>query len=336
MSRQTMNTHRATSPMRRSLMRSVVTLAGGAVVAGGMLATGSAANAASGWDEVAACESGGDWSINTGNGYSGGLQFSQETWEGYGGTQYAPSADQASKSQQIAVAEKVMDGQGKGAWPECGVGLSGGSDTSGAPEAEDNSASEQNNQSSDDQQDQQQGASARESEQKSDRSTERQEPAEEQGDWSCNGDGIPNNCDENGFTKETEQKQQAEEPAPAETQESDNSEQQAEQAPEQQSAGEPGSKASGDLSVAGTLEVDGKVGPKTVTALQDWLGVEQTGEMNEETTLALQGWAGTSQDGEIGADTVAGLQHEVGAAQDGSDSIDGDTAKVLQSFLNLY
>src|SRR5699024_5572456 len=107
------------SPLRRGLARTAVTLAGGAVVATGMIATGTAANAAGGWDEVAACESGGDWSINTGNGYYGGLQFSQQTWEGYGGTQYAATADQASKSQQIAIGEKVLAGQGAGAWPTC-------------------------------------------------------------------------------------------------------------------------------------------------------------------------------------------------------------------------
>ncbi|MDN6329278.1 MAG: transglycosylase family protein, partial [Brachybacterium sp.] len=112
--------------MRRGLTRTAVALAGGAVVATGMLATGGAANAATGWDEVAACESGGDWSINTGNGYYGGLQFSQSTWEGFGGTEYAASADQASKSQQIAVAERVLAEQGAGAWPNCGSSLSGG------------------------------------------------------------------------------------------------------------------------------------------------------------------------------------------------------------------
>ena len=65
------------SPLRRGLARTAVTLAGGAVVATGMLATGTAANAAGGWDEVAQCEAGGDWSINTGNGYYGALQRSQ-------------------------------------------------------------------------------------------------------------------------------------------------------------------------------------------------------------------------------------------------------------------
>lgn len=98
----------------------------------------AAANAAptSSWDAVAECESGGNWSINTGNGYYGGLQFSQQTWTGFGGGQYAATADQASKSQQIAVAEKVLATQGWGAWPSCSVsaGVTGGvADTSKSP-----------------------------------------------------------------------------------------------------------------------------------------------------------------------------------------------------------
>ena len=100
----------------------------GAVLGGGaaLLGTGSAHAAAdSEWDQVAQCESGGNWAINTGNGYQGGLQFSPSTWAANGGTAYAPSADQASKEQQIAVAERVLASQGKGAWPVCGTGLSG-------------------------------------------------------------------------------------------------------------------------------------------------------------------------------------------------------------------
>ena len=99
----------------------------GAVLGGGaaLLGTGSAHAASdSEWDQVAQCESGGNWAINTGNGYQGGLQFSPSTWAANGGTAYAPSADQASKEQQIAVAERVLATQGKGAWPVCGTGLS--------------------------------------------------------------------------------------------------------------------------------------------------------------------------------------------------------------------
>ncbi|MFJ5531524.1 transglycosylase family protein [Streptomyces sp. NPDC093261] len=103
-----------------------ITLAGvaGAAVAAPLMAAGNASAAtATQWDAVAQCESGGNWSINTGNGFYGGLQFTNSTWAGYGGTAYAPRADLASKAQQIAVAEKVLAGQGKGAWPVCGTGL---------------------------------------------------------------------------------------------------------------------------------------------------------------------------------------------------------------------
>lgn len=84
--------------------------------------TGAAAPAVadgSVWDAIAQCESGGDWSINTGNGYQGGLQFNSGTWAAYGGTAYAPTADQATREQQIAIAEKTQAAQGWGAWPAC-------------------------------------------------------------------------------------------------------------------------------------------------------------------------------------------------------------------------
>ena len=72
------------------------------------------------WASVAQCESGGNWSTNTGNGFSGGLQFTPSTWAAYGGTAYAPQAWQASEADQIAVANRVAAGQGMGAWPHCG------------------------------------------------------------------------------------------------------------------------------------------------------------------------------------------------------------------------
>jgi len=83
----------------------------------------SPASASSGgvnWSAIAACESGGNWSIDTGNGFYGGLQFTEQTWLGYGGGQYAPSASLATEAQQIAVAQRVLAGQGIGAWPVCG------------------------------------------------------------------------------------------------------------------------------------------------------------------------------------------------------------------------
>ena len=74
------------------------------------------------WAAIAACESGGNWGANTGNGFYGGLQFTEQTWLAYGGGQYASSANQASQSEQIAVAQRVLAGQGIGAWPVCGAG----------------------------------------------------------------------------------------------------------------------------------------------------------------------------------------------------------------------
>ncbi|WP_405543850.1 transglycosylase family protein [Streptomyces phaeochromogenes] len=94
-------------------------------------ATGASAASGTTWDAVAECESGGSWSANSGNGYYGGLQMTQETWEDNGGLDYAPSADQASRSQQIAVAEKILAKQGTSAWATCGLvaGLTQNSDS---------------------------------------------------------------------------------------------------------------------------------------------------------------------------------------------------------------
>ncbi|MGW8376246.1 transglycosylase family protein [Actinacidiphila sp. SB3-2] len=114
---------------RRMARISLAITAGGAGIALPLLGAGSAHAAdVSTWDKVAQCESGGDWSINTGNGYSGGVQFDQQTWSGHGGTQYAPSAGEATKEQQIKIAEKVLAEQGPSAWPNCGpkAGLSQG------------------------------------------------------------------------------------------------------------------------------------------------------------------------------------------------------------------
>ncbi|GGU33650.1 LysM peptidoglycan-binding domain-containing protein [Streptomyces lavendofoliae] len=127
--------HRRPSKAARFVAFAGIT--GAAVAAPLMGATTASAATTAEWDKVAQCESGGDWSINTGNGYYGGLQFSASTWAAYGGTAYAATADQASKSQQIQIAEKVLAGQGKGAWPSCGVGLSGAAyDGGGAEQAQ--------------------------------------------------------------------------------------------------------------------------------------------------------------------------------------------------------
>jgi hypothetical protein len=78
-----------------------------------------AAPASDVWDRIAQCESGGNWSINVGNGYYGGLQMLGSTWQAYGGTEFAPRADLATREQQIVVAERIKADVGYQAWPAC-------------------------------------------------------------------------------------------------------------------------------------------------------------------------------------------------------------------------
>jgi hypothetical protein len=114
---------------------------GGAVMVAGLGMAGAGVAEASTpavWDRVAQCESTGNWSINSGNGYYGGLQFSRSTWNAFGGGSYAATADKATKAQQIAVAQRTLQAQGPGAWPVCGAraGLTkanGGASASATP-----------------------------------------------------------------------------------------------------------------------------------------------------------------------------------------------------------
>lgn len=91
----------------------------GAVAIAATLAASGTALADPDWDLLASCESSGDWHINTGNGFFGGIQFTQQTWEGFGGLQYAPRADLATPWQQIEIGAKVLAVQGPQAWPMC-------------------------------------------------------------------------------------------------------------------------------------------------------------------------------------------------------------------------
>ena len=118
-----------------SLLRRALLTAGATAVSVGVLAGPASAAAPNDWDAVAQCESSGNWSINTGNGYYGGLQFSAGTWAAFGGLEFAPRADLASKEQQIAVAERTLDVQGPGAWPTCGKALDPSAPEGGAPAA---------------------------------------------------------------------------------------------------------------------------------------------------------------------------------------------------------
>lgn len=111
--------HRRYQPSRINRASLTVT-AGGAGIALPLITVGTAhAAPVDTWEKVAACESTSNWHINSGNGYYGGLQFSGSTWAAYGGTAFAARADLATEGQQIAIAEKVLEGQGPGAWPAC-------------------------------------------------------------------------------------------------------------------------------------------------------------------------------------------------------------------------
>lgn len=111
--------NRGTQGKQSSVARTIAKVAVAGIIAGAPLALGVGTASAQGmdWDALAQCEASGNWAANTGNGYYGGLQFSQQTWRGYGGQ---GSAASASREQQIAVAERVLASQGAGnAWPAC-------------------------------------------------------------------------------------------------------------------------------------------------------------------------------------------------------------------------
>ncbi len=112
------------STLSTRLHRSLAVLAAGTLATGAMLVGGAATSGASAaevrtWERLANCESGQRWHINTGNGFYGGLQFSDSTWDAYNGPRMKARADHASKKAQILTAEKVLDAQGWGAWPAC-------------------------------------------------------------------------------------------------------------------------------------------------------------------------------------------------------------------------
>ncbi|MGH3354473.1 MAG: transglycosylase family protein [Nocardioidaceae bacterium] len=132
--------HRADAPRRRTITRTAATTTALAAAVAAPLMTAGTAQAATDrtWNRLAQCESGGDWHINTGNGYYGGVQFSDSTWDSFGGERFASRADLATREQQIQIAEKVLDTQGWGAWPACSseLGLDS-ADAAGSPTSPD-------------------------------------------------------------------------------------------------------------------------------------------------------------------------------------------------------
>lgn len=212
-------------------------MATGGIFFGGMVMAGAAEAAydPAVWDKVAQCESSGNWSINTGNGYYGGLQFSYSTWKAYGGQQYAKYPHQATKAEQIAIARRTLAGQGPGAWPVCSkrAGLTkenGGADRNATPV------------------------------------------------------GTP------------------QQPAPKKP------------------------------STGGKLVVDGILGPRTIEALQRWVGASPDGIWGSRTTRALQSKVGATVDGVKGPETTRKTQQEVGATVDGKWG--RETTRKVQEHLN--
>ncbi|GAA4840298.1 hypothetical protein GCM10025787_21440 [Saccharopolyspora rosea] len=104
---------------RHSTKRILARVGLAGLVVAAPLAVAIPADAATNWDAVAQCESSGNWNADTGNGFSGGLQFTDSTWSAYGGTKYASKASGATREQQIEVANKVLKSQGANAWPVC-------------------------------------------------------------------------------------------------------------------------------------------------------------------------------------------------------------------------
>ncbi|AXK46887.1 transglycosylase family protein [Brachybacterium saurashtrense] len=332
----------------------VAAATGGAAIAAGLGVTGAPlATADTGvWDAVAQCESSGNWSINTGNGYYGGLQFYQPTWQSFGGGEYATYAHQATKAEQIAVAQRVLAVQGPGAWPTCGAraGLTrdnGGADRDAQPA----------------------GSSAPREE-----TTSRDEDRPSTGALVVDGKFGPNTTRaleawlgvrQDGSLSGSDVKAlqsrigaSADGKIGAETTRklratmglgsngvwdfrTNYSTVKALQgflndgAPAATPAPTPSTPETSSPS-SGSLVVDGKFGPNTTRALQGWIGVRQDGSLSSSDVKALQAKIGAETDGKIGAETTRKLRASMGLGSNGvwDFRTNYSTVKALQEFLN--
>ena len=228
---------RAPSSRSRRVRVAAAVVGAATAAAGGVALATSAGATDTVWDRVATCESGQNWSINTGNGYYGGLQFHPQTWTGFGGGRYAAYAHQATRGQQIEIAQKVLKVQGPGAWPVCsrraGLTLANGLAV----------------------------------------------------DAYAGGD-RPSRTETRPTTTST----------------------------------------------AGTLVVDGVMGPKTNAGIETWVGGSVNGWLDRSDKMKMQGKLGVAQDGAIGPLTTKALQRKVGAGVDGQWG--PQTTSRLQSWLN--
>lgn len=306
--------HRALSrrgPVARKLTTATAV---GATVIGAMAFSAMPAQADTVWDRVAACESSGNWSINTGNGYYGGVQFYQPTWVGFGGQEFASYAHQATKAEQIAVAQRVLASQGPGAWPVCSVqaGLTrsnGGADANAQPGGSSGSGGSGSGGSS---------SSNTVTRYVSANTAAYVRSGPSSGysivDTIARGEQVSGTLT-NGWL--------------------------------QLSSGRyigsgvlssspigGGSSAGGGSSSSATLKVDGIRGPNTTRAIQGWVGTVQDGKFGPNTTRALQSKVGTYADGVWGPNSQAALQDYLGISRDGSTYMNSRTVSALQGFLN--
>ncbi|MEO2095879.1 MAG: transglycosylase family protein [Brachybacterium sp.] len=329
----------------------VAAATGGAVVVAGLGLVGTESATAGGtvWEEVAQCESGGNWSINTGNGYYGGLQFSSSTWKAFGGAEYASTANQASKAEQIAVAQRTLHQQGPGAWPTCGkkAGLTranGGADANAQPGRSSSGSSRDADRTSP-------ASGALAVDGKFGPATTRSL----QGWIGVSQDGSLSTSDikvlqtkigagrDGKIGPETTGKLRAAiglgsngardfrtDSATVHSLQSFLNSGAPAKAPSS------GSSTPATPSTGASLVVDGKFGPKTTRALQGWVGVTQDGSLSTSDIKALQTKIGAAPDGKIGAETTRKLRAEIGLNNNGVWDFRTSyaTVKALQQHLN--
>ncbi|OLT15641.1 hypothetical protein BJF80_09645 [Serinicoccus sp. CUA-874] len=291
------------------------TLAGTASLASvGLTAPSAAADDHNVWDRVADCESSGNWSINTGNGFYGGLQFWHPTWKGFGGQEFAGYAHQATKAEQITVAQRVLRVQGPGAWPVCSVraGLTMSNGLEPYPGG---------------------GSPAPEPEPQPDP----EPPRGEVQTWKVSAGAGANirsgpstghsviggaangtrfqGVQSNGWVKLQGRSGWI-------------------SASIMTRVGDDGGGGGGGGSQMAPLVADGIRGPLTTRAIQRWVGVSETGRWDGTTIRAVQARVGTGVDGVWGPKSQAALQNYIGVSRDGSTYMNHRTVVSLQKWLN--